>query len=191
MRNLFGGLILITFGVLFLLDNLGYADFGDVISHYWPLILIFWGASILIHPKRNASSTHQPNFDSTYQSSSELIHQSNVFGDIFTKIAATNFRGGSISTVFGDSTIDLSGAAWSEGDHELKIHGVFGNSLIILPKDSAVSINANSTFGSLVVLGQSKSGFSSDIQTTAGNFESTNNRLKITITKVFGDVRVE
>ncbi|MBI5476030.1 MAG: hypothetical protein HY964_04760 [Ignavibacteriales bacterium] len=191
MKNLFGGLILITFGVLFLLDNLGYADFGEVISNYWPLILIFWGISILIRPKNQKIPDTKPSIEFSTQSSSDMIHQSNVFGDIFTKADSKSFKGGSVSTVFGDSTLDLTDAIWAEGDHELKIHGVFGDTLVILPKNSAVSISASSTFGSLMILGQSKNGFSSDLQTTAGSFESTSNRLKLNITKVFGDVRVQ
>ncbi len=41
-RILFG-LLLILFGVLFLLDQMGKLDFGDIISGYWPLILVFAG----------------------------------------------------------------------------------------------------------------------------------------------------
>ena len=45
-RPYLGALILITLGVLFLLDNLGVADFGTIISTYWPLILILIGVRI-------------------------------------------------------------------------------------------------------------------------------------------------
>ena len=37
------GLLLILFGVLFLLDQMGKLDFGWIISQYWPLILVFAG----------------------------------------------------------------------------------------------------------------------------------------------------
>jgi predicted membrane protein len=41
-RILFG-LLLIIFGVLFLLHQMGKLDFGEIISGYWPLILVFAG----------------------------------------------------------------------------------------------------------------------------------------------------
>jgi predicted membrane protein len=41
-------LLLIGVGVLFLLDQLGEVDFGDIIGRYWPAIFILIGLSILI-----------------------------------------------------------------------------------------------------------------------------------------------
>jgi len=46
--RVFWGLVLIAFGVLFLLDQLGRTDFGDIIGTYWPVILILIGISIFI-----------------------------------------------------------------------------------------------------------------------------------------------
>ena len=41
--RIFWGIIIILFGVLFLLDQMGRLDFGSVISHYWPVLLILIG----------------------------------------------------------------------------------------------------------------------------------------------------
>jgi predicted membrane protein len=46
--RIFWGLILILLGVLFLLDQMGRADFGDLVSRWWPLILIAAGLWQLI-----------------------------------------------------------------------------------------------------------------------------------------------
>ena len=47
-RNLFWALILIAIGFLFMVSNFGWIDFHWVsIWRLWPLILIFWGISIL------------------------------------------------------------------------------------------------------------------------------------------------
>jgi hypothetical protein len=45
--KLVSGLVLITLGVLFLLDRFDVADFGDVIRHYWPSFIIIMGVSKL------------------------------------------------------------------------------------------------------------------------------------------------
>lgn len=42
-----GGLILIVFGALFLADRLEMADFGDLISRHWPLIIVAVGVTHL------------------------------------------------------------------------------------------------------------------------------------------------
>lgn len=46
--RLFWGLLLIIIGGLFLFEQLGYIDFGEVISKYWPAIFIIIGISIYI-----------------------------------------------------------------------------------------------------------------------------------------------
>ncbi len=46
--RIFWGLMLILLGVLFLFDQLGEIDFGDIVSRYWPVIFIVIGLSILI-----------------------------------------------------------------------------------------------------------------------------------------------
>ena len=46
--RIFWGLVLILVGGLFLLDRLGGLDFGEMMSTYWPVILIILGFSILV-----------------------------------------------------------------------------------------------------------------------------------------------
>ena len=46
--RIFWGLMLIALGVLFLFDQLGEIDFGDIVSRYWPAIFIVIGLSILV-----------------------------------------------------------------------------------------------------------------------------------------------
>ncbi len=42
--GLFSGSVLIFFGVLLLLHNYGHLEVGSFIRHWWPLMIIFWGA---------------------------------------------------------------------------------------------------------------------------------------------------
>jgi len=44
----FWGLLLIIIGFLFLFEQLGYIDFGRVLSTYWPAIFILIGISIYL-----------------------------------------------------------------------------------------------------------------------------------------------
>jgi predicted membrane protein len=187
MRNLTAGFIFIVLGFLLLLDNLEIADFGYMIGHYWPLLLIIWGLSIIMRNKGRSTPSDTIHGQG---SESELLHESNVFGNISLNISSKNFKGGSLSTVFGDCNLDLSQSTIADGEHILRIHSVFGNSLILLPKDAAVSVSAGAVFGELNLFGQHKGGFSSDIQTSTPDYASVPNRLKIIVSKVFGDVKI-
>ncbi|HEV8537748.1 MAG TPA: cell wall-active antibiotics response protein LiaF [Bacteroidota bacterium] len=186
-KDKFIGAILITFGVLFLLDNLGIADVGDIFHDFWPLILVLWGLSILRRGKRPASPVQSV---SAQPVDRELLHESSIFGDTFLNVTSTNFKGGSVSTVFGDADVDLSQAVVADGEHELRLRGVFGDSSVTLPKDTAVSIAAKSRFGSVMVLGQRKDGFSSEVLVTSPEYDTSPKRLRISLTKVFGAARI-
>ncbi|HUL43789.1 MAG TPA: cell wall-active antibiotics response protein LiaF [Bacteroidota bacterium] len=215
MRNLFWGTLFILFGVFLLLDNLGYADLSEILHNYWPVLLILWGGFMLLRRRGNTAAPPAPDASSPPPASAppppdqqfpppptssgtytgpalmgELIHQSQIFGDITSRITSQNFKGGSISSIFGDSHIDLSGAVFADGTHELKVHSVFGNSTILLPKDAAISVSATSVFGDLNVFGERKSGFSSEIRTSTEAYASQSRRLHISLTKVFGDTRI-
>ena len=200
MRNLIWGFILVVFGTLMLLNNLGIADFGEVMANYWPVLLILWGILVLTRKRKskeradaNASQVPPPPPPPATMSGGieeDLVHHSNVFGDLWLNVTSQNFKGGSVSTVFGDSTVNLSQAAFAEGEHILRVHGVFGNSTVILPKDAAVTVSANSTFGDVTIFDKHKKGFSSDLQSTSGSYESSPRKLKLVVSKVFGEVRV-
>lgn len=46
--RIFWGLFLVIVGTLFLLEQLGYLHFREIIAAYWPVILILIGLSIYI-----------------------------------------------------------------------------------------------------------------------------------------------
>lgn len=56
--GIFTGLILLTFGTLLLLHNFRGFEFGPTFRHWWPLILIFWGAVKLY--ERTSSGPSEP-----------------------------------------------------------------------------------------------------------------------------------
>ena len=192
MRNVFWGAALILFGVLLLLDNLDVADFGEMVSQYWPFLIILWGLSIIVKHNRSRTSSPEtpPPFATGEQFSGDLLHDSNVFGNIMLSVTSKNFKGGSISTIFGDCNLDLTEAVVAEGDHILRVHSVFGNSLISLPQSSPVSISATAVMGNLSVRGLHKGGLSSAIDSTPPEYTAAPNRLKMLVSKVFGNVRI-
>ncbi len=189
MRNYFWGLILVSLGTLLLLDHLDVISFEDVIHDYWPLILIFWGLSILVG-RRHDRHHPAPTTDASPPVDYDLLHQSSVFGDVHTDVTSSKFKGGSVSTVFGNTFVDLSKSTFDAGEHILRVSGVFGDTTLVVPKDAAVAVRGDTVFGGLTILGQHKSGIASDIRMSTPNYEGSQNRLNIRISKVFGNVNV-
>jgi len=56
-RNLVGAVALIIIGLLFLAKNLGWTDLdlGQLLSTWWPAILIAVGIGMLFNPKSDKS----------------------------------------------------------------------------------------------------------------------------------------
>ena len=194
-RPYLGAIILITLGILFLLDNLGFASFGDIISTYWPVILILIGVRIFF---RYGGSQSQPYPDDHHtvvtgiiqESSASLLHSSNVFGDVDMKITSKEFHGGSVSNTFGDMNIDLSEMQLADGEQLLKIDGVFGDLHVLVPKDMEIFVTAHSLFGDVRVLGNVKSGIGQELSQSTPGFGGSAKRLRLYCNQVFGDVRV-
>jgi predicted membrane protein len=193
-RPYLGALILIILGILFLLDNLGIADFGTVIATYWPLILILIGIRIFFRygrgPSQTTSSAEPMTMGTTQESSASTVHNSNVFGDVDMKISSKDFRGGSISNVFGDMNIDLSEIALADGEQLLKLDGVFGDLHVLVPKDIEIAVTSHSVFGDVRVLGNMKTGFGQEIFFSSPNYSGASKKLRILSNQVFGDVKV-
>jgi len=57
--SLFSGLLLMFVGVLLLLHNYRGFSIGHVLGHWWPLILIFWGA-IKLYERTAANRSGEP-----------------------------------------------------------------------------------------------------------------------------------
>jgi predicted membrane protein len=200
--NLWWGLVLIALGVLFLLDNMNVIEFGEAIRTYWPALLILWGVSVLLRrSSRSAASAggseeaaapaaeaHEVFSDRDERPDTEHINYSSVFGDVSLHLVSTHFQGGTVSTVFGDTTIDLSAVTLADGESTLKVSGVFGNMRVTLASTTAYALSANSLFGSVEAGGQKRDGFSSVLSFQSPDYASAPKKIRLDMSQVFGNV---
>jgi predicted membrane protein len=180
------GLFIVALGVLLLLSNLDILNFWDILHNFWPLIFILWGVSLLLK-KRPARGRDYP---SPPVSGVDTFHDSKVFGNLFFRSESKDFRGGRISTVFGDCDLDLSAVQVAEGEHDLTVSGVFGDTAIVLPPGAAVMISLSQILGESTLLEQHRSGVSSDSLIMTPDYAQQTRRLKIKISKIFGNTKV-
>jgi lia operon protein LiaF len=201
--NLWWGIGLIVLGVMFLLDNVNMLDFGEVLRTWWPVLLVFWGASILLTRSRvstaspggdtvNAPSTHgevnEVFNDRNETPQAERLSYSSVFGDLALRPVSSNFKGGKISTVFGDTTVDLSAAALADGESKIKLSGVFGDVRLMLSPSMPYALSASSLFGAIQAADQKRDGFSSNLHVQSPEYSTAGKRLYIDVSHVFGDI---
>lgn len=203
--NLWWGLLLIALGVMFLLDNMNVIEFGEIVRTYWPALLVLWGIGILIGrstpsvasaAEATAGAPAPPGeirevFSDRHDNpAADYLQYSTVFGDLSLRALSTNFKGGSISTVFGDTTIDLSSVTLAEGENLLKLNGVFGDLRIILGLSMPHMITAHSLFGTIQALDQKREGFSPTVEMRSPDYAAATRKVHVDTSLVFGDIIV-
>jgi len=186
-RRYFWGLVFIGLGVLLLLDNLHVIDFGDFVARFWPVIIIVVGLLIIFGKRPNRAYVHG---DIDAVEGSDKVEMSHTFGDIRLKLNSQTFAGGGISNVFGNIEVDLENIRLKGGIHHLRLTGVFGDMILILPKNTPVSVSAETSFGTVRIKERSSSGVAGRLHYASEDLEAAADKLVIEARQTFGDIRV-
>ena len=186
-RRYFWGSVFVGLGVLLLLDNLNVIDFGEFVARFWPVMIIIVGLLITFGKRPNRAYVHG---DIDAIEDSENLQLSHTFGDIRLKLNSAAFTGGNLSNVFGNIEVDMENIKLSEGTHNLKFSGVFGDMILILPKNIPVSISAETSFGTIRIKERSSSGVAGRLHFATEGIESVPHKLLIEAHQTFGDIRV-
>lgn len=139
-KVVFNNLALILVGLLFLAYNLEILPWGFW-NTFWPLVLILFGASLLFSKGKDTKRNSIPDRNA--------ININNIFGGTKDVINTNDFRGGSISCLFGGVEIDLRDAGISEFEANIDINCIFGGVKIYVPREWEVSTAGTPVFGDL------------------------------------------
>lgn len=144
-----GAYILILIGTLFLLNDY----LPDLIEarFIWPILIIVIGVSMLLKsgfltPKKKNISGDSADFKD--MSSEDFVHSASFFSGITKKVVSKNFKGASVSSVFGGNEINLSQADFT-GEALMDITCVFGGVTLIIPSHWKVKSDLTSVFGGI------------------------------------------
>ena len=130
-----GGIIMIFIGALIQLRKFDLID-ADLIRFFWPVLLILVGVKILI-PKTYSGRTH----------ADDTVNCFAVFSSIVNKNESKDFKGGSITAIFGGAEVDLRKAALSPEGALLDLSVAFGGIDIRVPQDWKVVTTGIPIFG--------------------------------------------
>lgn len=204
-RGSFWGLALVIVGFAFLGDNLGWFDF-DIWEIVWPLIIIVFGLNLLIRRNRRVeihatveatppgASTPPPPpppFSGAAQgASTDRINESHAMGELDLVVDSQAFRGGAVSTVFGDVRLDCYRAVLADGEQQMSVNTVFGSVKIVVPPTWEYTVEATTVFGEVEAASTRRGGIFSNVVATTQGFETAPRRLRINASTVFGEIRV-
>jgi predicted membrane protein len=183
------GIIFIVVGAVFLLHNYGIIDFWRLVGILWPLLLIWWGYSMIrcgraVHGDRRAARVFG---DQTASINARTLNQSTVFGDIRLTVAGEEFSGGMVHAVFGDLMIDLLAVGKITGEARLDLETVFGDIVLRLPSHIAVEMNASRAFGRMKA--PDGSNFHGN-RYRSPDFDTAVEHLAVNVSQVFGDLEI-
>ena len=137
------GLVLIVLGTLFELDALGIAHFRW--SSLWPLAIIGAGLVVMwttLEARRMV--------DGKAGDSRNVLNEFALFGGCERRVTSPDFKGGSITAIFGGVEIDLRQANIADDEAELVINAVFGGCEVRVPEAWEIVAHGQGIFGGYV-----------------------------------------
>lgn len=179
----FFGYLLIGVGATFIIKDL-YPDLIDT-GLIIPAIVIIFGiftvfkATNLIGNKKHKSK-HVLFDESSDVTSESFIQSTTFFGDVNKNITSKNFEGGSFTTVFGGTEINLTKA---DIQHPVTIKGttIFGGMTLIVPSNWQVNSEITTIFGGV-----------EDKRYVPGDYQiDPNKTITLTGSCVFGGVEIQ
>jgi predicted membrane protein len=183
------GIILISVGVIFLLNNSGTITIGELISDYWPVLIILVGLSIILKSKRSDVHTPASMEKNIPPLVSDHVIQSNTFGNIFLNLKNHDFKSGQIRTVFGDIHVDANKII-PGGEQTLHMDTVFGNIKFTAPTELPIKVIANNLVGTIRIFEQKWDGLSHQVTHESEKFPRAKNRLILVCSTTFGDIKI-
>jgi predicted membrane protein len=164
-RNKTAGAVFIAIGLFNLFPEL------------WPLVFVLIGLYIILGLKgRRMHRLGRFNNIGSEEKDSEYLEQVSIFGGGRKVFSSSNFKGGSIVSIFGGSEVNLVDSKLAEGDNILEVTSIFGGSTIMIPQDWKVEVDVLPIFG----------GFSDKRMSNPNQVYDTGKHLLIKGVAIFG-----
>ncbi len=140
------GYILIGLGLVFWVPTAFGTDIGFR-QVFWPVILIAIGLIIISRRGKHGGvgSKQIRNEDGTV--STDYLNDIAIFGGGLMRVESQNFKGGTLTAIFGGREINLRTAQIAPEGCIIDVFAMFGGTKLIVPDDWQVKSDALSLFG--------------------------------------------
>ncbi len=142
--------VLILIGVIFMLNDF-YPNSIET-RFVWPVLIILVGISMLFKNNnkygKHRSKCTTPDLSFEEVRTDDYVNSSAVFSGVTKKVVTKDFKGATISSVFGGNEINLSQADFV-GERTIDVTCVFGGITLIVPSSWNVKSDLTSIFGGI------------------------------------------
>lgn len=179
-KNVAGYILILIGGIFILKDNLTELIDPKIV---WPVVVIGIGIIILFKSmfgeKKNISFIKEKlSFDEV--DSDDFIKAEAFFGGVSKNVVSKNFKGASVSSIFGGTELNFSQAD-IETKAVIDVNCVFGGMTLIVPADWKIVSDLTSVFG----------GIEDKRPTDSLNLENSTKTLVLKGKCVFGGVEID
>ncbi|MCD6346798.1 MAG: hypothetical protein J7L96_05190 [Bacteroidales bacterium] len=142
-QSKFIGIVLISLGVFFLVDDYWY--FPEYLRKaFWPAVLILFGGYLILSPPKFLDRRHRKSAD---EDDRDFIDEVSIFGGGEKIVTSNQFKGGRITSIFGGSKINMMNSGLAVGSNILDTFSLFGGTTLIVPASWTVKMEVVSIFG--------------------------------------------
>ena len=149
-KNSIAGWIFLFIGGIVLSGRIFDFSARSFISDFWPLILIGIGLYILLNRRSSGNGSGAESASSnqdTSQFSTDTIDESSIFYSSKKIITSDSFRGGKITSIFGECELDLTNSKLAEGPQVIDVLALFGGLKLFVRQDLKLDVKVTSIFG--------------------------------------------
>ena len=139
------GYVLIGLGIVFWLPSITGFDIS-LSQVFWPALLIGIGLVIISRRGRHNKFNYR-SVDSEGNIQSDYVDDISILGGGMKRFSSQNFKGGTITAIFGGSEIDLTSAEISPEGSVLDMFTMFGGTKLIVPGHWQVKSDVVALFG--------------------------------------------
>lgn len=140
------GYILTGLGLIFWVPSF----FGTDIRFYqvfWPIILIAIGLIIISRRGKHGGMGNKQIRNEDGSISTDYLNDIAIFGGGILRVESQNFKGGTLTAIFGGRDLDLKTAKITSEGAIIDVFTLFGGSKLIVPDDWQIKSDALSLFG--------------------------------------------
>lgn len=187
--SLVWGFILIFLGLAFFFDEIGFIDFGNLISTFWPVALILVGLRLIMNREKAPESESVE--AEPFTDSRSRVNRTTVFGDVALTVKSGTFEGGNAATVFGNIDVDLTEVDITQGEKIVSVNGVMGDVNVRVPGSIKWAARTSSVFGDIQIKDEISTGMMANKTYYSENYANARQKLFLSISQVFGDISIQ